>query len=111
MTFQGHQETNQEYQSVWDLEPISDSPLPELKPIEVTEPAQQQADWSGRMTPPTAVAYQTIDQLSPVHHDEAFPTTPQTGSRRFKARSPKRRQVEINTGIIEIEQDEIMGWW
>ena len=74
--------------SIWDLETVSESDIPpELTPIQSAPSNEktsgddvvdgQPSDWrSGRVTPPTAVAYQSIDQLSPILQEQAFPSEP-----------------------------------
>lgn len=53
----------------------------------------QRADWrTGRVSPPTAVAYQTVDQLSPMLHEQAFPSEPlHSSGERSKPRFKKVR--------------------
>ena len=58
---------------MWDLEPVSQSELPpQLSPIQAdsdNRPVESvdEIDWGrGRHSPPTALGYQTVDQLSPI---------------------------------------------
>lgn len=60
-------------------------------------PTHYEGDWrSGQMTPPTAVGYQTIDQLSPILQEKAFPF-PDSPKSPSKA---KLRRVSILDWII-----------
>ncbi|XP_067947622.1 centrosomal protein of 162 kDa-like [Watersipora subatra] len=93
--------------SVWDLEPVSQAEAPpELTPIGHSSTNQQrehmldEVDWrGGKVTPPTAMAYETIDQLSPIAHDREFdfPVT-----RDSQTNTPTKRSLKKSMARTQI---------
>lgn len=94
-------------QNIWDLEPVSQSELPpELTPIKTIADSrddyveEQTGYWgSGQVTPPTAVSYQTIDQLSPILQEQAFPSEPLRSSE--EKSKPRFKKVHLVSWCIE----------